>query len=396
MEFIKKLNDKAKLKSCFRAAELFKTRTVSNNKYEIFPEVHSIKYDNPTTIVFTLPNGVNPNLIKKNDYVFKQYFGESIEIKGELKKFILKIYKKPVGSVKYSFKRYADIAKEKGMKLPILCGDQLITGKPILFDMAERPHILNGGETGGGKSTWLLAVITFLIEYLPPEKLDLYLCDLGAVEFVTFQNVQHVKKPIAIEIENVVKIFDELKTELNKRKKLMIKHRVRHVDDLPESIPYKVCFVDEFHNLKGNDEVMDKLMSIAAEGRKLGVFLVLTTQRPSAALVNGDIKANLTVSMAFKTKNRLNSNMILDAGAPNAAELKGKGHGIVSIDDYYEIQTPDIKQKDVEKIIKNYKKDENDITDLVEIVDVDEDYEEEDQNDIKDIFKKISEEDLLD
>lgn len=377
-EWLKRSNDKAKLRSCFRAAELIRTRKVHKNQYEIFPLIHSINYNNPdyTEITFTLPNGIDPKTITKKEYVFKQFFGRQIEIKGDLKKFVLRVYKRgSIGFVKYNFQKYVQFAKnEKGekFKLPILCGDDVTTGKPILFDMVTHPHILNGGETGGGKSTWLRAVLTFLIQYLSPEDLHLYLCDLKAVEFILFRNVKHVKA-IQTEPEGVITVLESLNDELDKRQALMLKHEVTHVDKLPERLPYIVCFIDEFQDLRGNDTAMDKLMRIGAKGRALGVFLVLTTQRPSAAIVKGDIKANLTVSMAFKVKNKINSNMILDAGAPNAAKLKGNGHGIVSIGDYYEIQSPLLEEDDARRILKNYKvfnpKGE-DITELVKVEEI--------------------------
>lgn len=366
-EMLKRSNDKAKLKSCFRSAELVKYRTVGNKKYEIIPIIHNISYRKDfTEFVFTLPNGIDPKKVKKNDFMFKQYFGRYIEIKGDLKRFVVRVYKRgSIDLVKYNFDKYKGYAKE--FKLPIICGDDVTTGNPILFDMVTHPHILNGGETGGGKSTWLRAVLTFLIQFLSPDQLHLYLCDLKAVEFVLFRNVKHVKS-IQTEIDGVVNVLEILNAELDRRQKIMLEHEVTHIDKLPTKQPYIVCFIDEFQDLRGNEEAMDKLMRIGAKGRALGVFLVLTTQRPSAAIVKGDIKANLTVSMAFKVKNKINSNMILDAGAPNAADLKGNGHGIVSIDDYYEIQSPLLEEDEARRILKNYKEvrpQGEDITDFV-------------------------------
>ena len=61
-------------------------------------------------------------------------------------------------------------------------------------------------------------------------------------------------------------------------------------------------------------------MSLAAVARATGIHLVLATQRPSADIVTGTLKANLPVSIAFKVALAVNSRIVIDqGGAENSA-----------------------------------------------------------------------------
>ncbi|WP_418766723.1 FtsK/SpoIIIE domain-containing protein [Mesobacillus zeae] len=49
------------------------------------------------------------------------------------------------------------------------------------------------GETGSGQSTQMRSVLTTLIKALPPDRMELYLCDLKRSEFHLFRQAEHVR-----------------------------------------------------------------------------------------------------------------------------------------------------------------------------------------------------------
>src|SRR5690606_29654443 len=95
-----KLKARSKLIRAFRSGGIHLDYKMSDGTVrKIFPKIHSVKVNSDLTqYVFTLPNGLNPELLKKHYYVFLQYFGKTIELDGEFKKYVLTIHEKTMPS----------------------------------------------------------------------------------------------------------------------------------------------------------------------------------------------------------------------------------------------------------------------------------------------------------
>lgn len=346
---------KGSLLQVFRQGELGTSYNYSNNQGKIYPKIRNIKFDaqkKTMTAYFSLPTGMDPKEIKKKEYCFQQVFGPNIEIKGEAKEFKLTVYAASLPSkLCYDFKAYSP--SFEGMALPIVAGVD-INGKLIAFDMIENPHLLIAGETGSGKSTQIRSVLTTLIQALPPERLELYLCDLKRSEFHLFRQIGHVKG-LFVSPSEMLPMLQYLKKEMRSRGDLLDHNEVSHINDLEKPPPYIVLCIDEVALLQKETKLMELVEEISAIGRALGVFLILSMQRPDRKVLDGKLKNNLTVRMGFKCADLINSRII---GTPGSEKLKGKGRMLMTVpifSELREIQAPFLTLDRAKKILEGYK-----------------------------------------
>jgi len=340
-----------KLQQCFEAGEIHlgsvKTR-------RIFPTIQAVKICNEKIdLIFTLPLGLDPKKILEKEWLFKQQFGENIELHQENKKFTLSVIHSNLPLVyKYNFEEIEPSIAD--LRLPIISGKNR-TGL-IAYDMVEHPHLLVAGETGSGKSTQLRSIITTLIKTKSPEELELYMADMKRSEFHLFKRVQHVKS-IVNDAYLLSPVLKKLKAEMTRRGDLLDQHEVAHVDELPFQLPYIILCIDEVALLKKEKEIMAAIEDISAIGRALGVFLILSMQRPDADVLDGKLKNNLTVRMAFRHSDAINSRITIGSGDAAEIKLSERGRHFLKHEELKLVQGPYLSIPEAKKLLESFKKD---------------------------------------
>lgn len=346
MSLWRTLQIRQKMIKAFKVGELY----LGDIERPIFPRIHAVQIRENITVTFTLPNGMDPKLINKNKFVFKQTFGKSIELEGDVKKFILKIYGK---SMPDELNYQADTIKPllSLHKLGIICGKDK-NGEWISYDLTNKPHILIAGETGSGKSTQLRSILTSLILTKKPSELQLFLGDCKKSEFHIFRKVEHVQAVYSC-ARDIGRMLQHIKKELDERSDLTELFEVSHVDDIPTEHrrPYIIVCIDEFVMLRKDETIMDILTEISAIGRTLGVFLILSMQRPNAKVLDTTIRANLTVSMGFQLRDAMESKI---ANTPDAHKIDVAGRFMMNSDKLYEIQAPYLTMDKAKKLLNPF------------------------------------------
>lgn len=248
--------------------------------------------------------------------------------------------------------------QESKYDLPIALG-KTITNEVFTFDLAKTPHLLVAGATGQGKSVGLNAIITSLLYKKHPSQLKIVLVDPKMVEFGIYKRLEKhylakledQENPIITDVSRVVDTLKSLCAEMEDRYALVEDAGVRNIKEYNEKfihrqlnptkhieapigskegthhryLPYLVVVIDEYGDLimTAGKEIELPIARIAQKARAVGIHMIIATQRPSAKIVTGMIKANFPARMAFRVTSGTDSSIILDqSGAQN---LIGRG-----------------------------------------------------------------------
>lgn len=246
-----------------------------------------------------------------------------------------------------------------------------IEGKPVCGDIVSMKHILMAGATGSGKSVMMNSMLVSLLYKYSPEDLRLILIDPKKVEFGIYEGIPHlmIREVIADE-KKVVAALAWAVGEMERRYTLFEKKvkqgiNVRAIDEYnehrtedEEKLPKLVIVIDELADLMATvaKDIEVYIQRIAQKARAAGIHLVLATQRPSADIITGIIKANLPTRIAFHVAQEINSRIILDE--TGADKLLGNGDMLYKTEKMsacQRLQGVFIDSKEVEAVIKDIK-----------------------------------------
>jgi len=216
-------------------------------------------------------------------------------------------------------------------KLSVALGKD-ISGQNIIVDLAKMPHLLIAGSTGSGKSVCINSLLCSLIYKSSPDEIKLMLIDPKVVELSSYNGIPHLFIPVVTDPKNAAGALAWAVGEMLKRYNLFAEKNVRDfigynkklAPDEPK-LPQIVIVIDELADLMmaSPAEVEDSICRLAQMARAAGMCLVIATQRPSADVITGIIKANVPSRIAFAVSSGIDSRIILDQNG--AEKLIGKG-----------------------------------------------------------------------
>ena len=210
-----------------------------------------------------------------------------------------------------------------------------IGGTCIVGNIAKMPHMLIAGTTGSGKSVCMNSIIISLLYKASPEEVKLIMVDPKMVELGIYNGIPHLLIPVVTDPKKAAGSLQWAVTEMMRRYKIMSDSGVRDLESYNsmvdgeevdgEKMPQIVVIIDELADLMlvAAKEVEDSICRIAQMGRAAGMHLIIATQRPSADVITGLMKANIPSRIAFSVASAMESRIILDT--QGAEKLVGKG-----------------------------------------------------------------------
>jgi S-DNA-T family DNA segregation ATPase FtsK/SpoIIIE len=212
------------------------------------------------------------------------------------------------------------------------------SGRPYSVDLSRAPHVLVAGQSGSGKSVFINSLICGLSANYSPAEARVAIVDPKGTEFNRFAGNPSVydfglpgggEGSRILYSEHCVGLVEAAVEEMGRRMAMFKDAGASSLAEYNASgeygIPYLVIVIDEFYDLMMNygDAFSGPLSVLAAKARSAGIHLVLATQRPSADVIKGALKANLSTRIALKVASRTDSQVIIDR--PGAESLCGKG-----------------------------------------------------------------------
>ena len=243
-----------------------------------------------------------------------------------------------------------------------------IEGKCVVGDIARMPHMLIAGTTGSGKSVCINSILISLIYKSTPEEVRLIMVDPKMIELSIYDGIPHLLIPVVTDPKKAAGALGWAVTEMMKRYKLFSEAGVRDLESYNremrkredgETLPQIVIVIDELADLMfvAAGEVEEAIARIAQMARAAGMHLIIATQRPSADVITGIMKANIPSRIAFTVASQIESRIILDT--PGAEKLIGRGDMLykpLDMNKPLRVQGCFITTKEVEEVVSFIKK----------------------------------------
>lgn len=209
--------------------------------------------------------------------------------------------------------------------LPVCPGVDVV-GNPVIFDLAEAPHLFVAGATGSGKSVCVNALLLSLLRLTRPP--ELIMIDPKGVDFADYEGCRLLRgKQVITDMSVAVAALRELTLEMDARQDVLREHGARNISEAQSAgadLERIVVVVDELADLlitrTGAEE---PLVRLAQKARAVGIHLLLATQRPEAATFPGLLRSNIPSRIALTVQKASDSRIILDESGAEDLMMRG-------------------------------------------------------------------------
>lgn len=266
-----------------------------------------------------------------------------------------------------NFASFADFERMPKSMPPLAFFAGLTTnGSPVFRNLADAPHMIVAGQTGGGKSNWLNGIICGYLLRQSPARVKLVLFDLkGGVEFDFFYGIPHLwdgakdTDGIIEYPEQIVPALEAILVETNRRLGLLKKSKKKNIAEYNRGkhesnvLPYIIGIFDEYTTARklAGEKVETILSTIANLSRAAGIHFIIGTQYPKAEILSTLISVNFPWRIAFNMSTAASQSVM---GSWDAVGLTPIGRAIMQTSDGLTyIQTPRITSSTINSIVRD-------------------------------------------
>ncbi len=265
----------------------------------------------------------------------------------------------------------SDEFKNSDSKITFVVGKD-VSGRNIVANLKDMPHMLVAGATGSGKSVFINSIIVSILYKAKPDEVKLIMVDPKVVELSNYNGIPHMLIPVVTDPKKAAASLNWAVNEMDKRYNMFAAARVRDLKSYnnyiqkegadENKLPQIVIIIDEFADLMmtSSAQVETAVARLAQKGRAAGMHIIIATQRPSVDVITGVIKANIPSRVALMVSSQVDSRTILDSSG--AEQLIGNGDMLFKPGDYnsaIRVQSPYVSDEEIFRIIDFVKNQES-------------------------------------
>lgn len=219
----------------------------------------------------------------------------------------------------------------------LLLGEGLIG--PVKIDLAKTPHVLLGGSSGSGKTV----LLKLLLMQAYKKGASIYIADFkGGLDFTW---LWRKKCCVALTEEKLLSMLTKITDTLEQRKEVIGKTECQNIDEYNTATNARlnriIVACDEIAEVLDRNgrtkeqkeligQIESKMSLIARQGRALGIHLILSTQRPDANILNGQIKSNMDCRICGRADDILSRIILDNAEAAEKVPKEARGRFVTN------------------------------------------------------------------
>src|SRR5438046_5698574 len=122
------------------------------------------------------------------------------------------------------------------IKIPLFLGKDT-EGRPLVYGLAEMPHLLIAGRTGTGKSVCMNAIILSMLMTRRPDEVKMIMIDPKMLELSEYGRIPHLMHPVVKDMKKDEAILDWAVDKMEEHYELLCRAGVRSIDCYTEMPP---------------------------------------------------------------------------------------------------------------------------------------------------------------
>lgn len=233
--------------------------------------------------------------------------------------------------------------------------------EPLSIDLAKDGHVAVFSSPGYGKSTFLQTLTMAAVREHSPERLHVYLLDLGTNGLLPLKDLPHVADTIMVDEEiKMNKLIRRITRELKERKQKLSEYGVASIAMYEKAsgveVPNILLVIDAFDSVTEapfKDDFEKLIAQVAREGAGVGIHLAISAVRQNAIRIQvlANIKTQISLYMIDPTEPR---NIV---GKTDLTVEEIPGRGLVKLENPTSFQTAlPVVGEDTLVVIENIQK----------------------------------------